>query len=540
MGKWGIFNLLAFITITTAYADTLQLCNQARMPYLQWSRDTNCQSVTTLMDKQNVIWSSLISSSATLPDRLTIEGVMKGKVFIPKRAEKDFTVSVNERSTITPFSSNLLAGFGYRIFGSEERVSIEDKIDHFSLICKAGNKPAGLLLSPKYYRFVRGIKQRLILQGEAQGQFQFSVVNKGADAPDKGRVLPQNQPAQIILALDQSSPKHDKQITIVCPNTDAILAINSVEIEPTAQLSPRNTLDVSTWIWDFKVWQQDPDGLVSWAIKNKMNKLYIQVEIKANQITYPQQLQQLLKKANQQGVKIVVVEGDPQMIQGQGLQYALTRTATITSFQKALPTDNKFAGIQYDIEPYILEDFAFNPDLVLKKWADAIEQLQQVWGSSVELAVPFWLLSSEGGAEALSQLRPYLSALVIMAYRTDDQLIINASEPLLNWGEQHNVKIVVALENGPIPDVINRVYMKSTTGGELEYIQGTKNDIVLLGRQPIKEGKTLYRFSHEVAVPGSRISYLGDKAKLLAAKQRLEAILVAWPSFSGFALHELK
>lgn len=536
-----VTGLLTCLTIIYAHADILSQCRQENLPTVSWNNSalTNCNTMSTDFSAQDITWTGFIPTQYTRPDKITVEGSNTKTQFKPEIARGEHRHSTSETG-ILPFSVNILTKLNATVFGLEERASLQRSKGIIQLTCSAGEKPAGLILTAGQYRFAQGLTQAINITGQAQGQFGFSLVTKGKDATNNIKIFPENKTSQLSLALN-TIQRADKQITVLCPDTAATLTIQTLDIQPVINSSSgRTKLNTSSWVWDIKLWQKDPDILLKWAQVNHIKQLYIAIAIQDNQVSYADQLKKLIRNAQQLGIQITVVEGDARMVRPDGLTHALGRARVLADFQQQLPADARLTSLQYDIEPYILPEYGLDPASQLKAWVKAISQLYGVWGNKLEIVVPYWLPGTEAGKNALNSIRPYTSTLNVMAYRTTDEFIIEAAEPLLNWGVQNGIDIVIALENGPIPDSIHRIYLPSSEGGELIYIPAKEGDIVLLANRVLssKTGET-YKFSYEVPVPGRNISFLNDISALQATRDRLQPIFSAWPSFQGMALHEL-
>jgi hypothetical protein len=97
----------------------------------------------------------------------------------------------------------------------------------------------------------------------------------------------------------------------------------------------------------------------------------------------------------------------------------------------------------------------------------------------------------------------------------------------------------VAIEAGPLDDEETRIYRPAPEGELWLLPEGDGAVALLLDRARANPGGAAFSLDRRIEAPASRVSYLGDESRLLAAARRLGASLSAWPSFLGMALHGL-
>ena len=228
------------------------------------------------------------------------------------------------------------------------------------------------------------------------------------------------------------------------------------------------------------------------------------------------------------------------MVTADGLDHALNRVAAIRRYQLASRPDARLAGLQFDIEPYLLADFALDSAAAWVRWAEAIRALSMAWEEPVSVVVPFWMLDSKDGAAAMAAVRTAISDVAVMAYRTETSEVTTLSEPWLAWGTLNGVPIRIALENGLLDTEIHRTFVRAEVG-ILQLTRQGGTTTVSLETKPerARDGGVAYALSHETRVNPSRISFMGNQDRLAVARTELARLLVAWPSFDGLIIHAL-
>ena len=298
------------------------------------------------------------------------------------------------------------------------------------------------------------------------------------------------------------------------------------------------TFRKSAWIWETGLWREDPSGLLQRASDGGYDRLFIALEIEDGVVAHQDALAAFIRSGLAQGVEVLAVEGDPRMVTPEGLEYALGRARAIAAYNEARP-EAPLAGLQYDIEPYLLEIYKADPAGVLEKWSAAITALSAAYGDRVGAVIPFWMPAAPGGMPALTAASPSIRSLTAMAYRTDPDAIVSAASGVLAAGQELGLPVNVALEAGPLEDEYLFVYRRSPSGELLlSPDQGPEQTVSLFSDAVHPQGDAAaFSYSHSVTAPASRVSFLGDGEALEAALNETRARLAAHPSFAGIALH---
>lgn len=297
---------------------------------------------------------------------------------------------------------------------------------------------------------------------------------------------------------------------------------------------------VGTWLWHAESWLAQPGQVEAWAVASQIDRIFLQLKIADGEVTGMTVLADLVSRLRRQGIAVHAVEGDPAMVTADGLDHALLRVAAIRRYQGSSQPDTRLSGLQFDIEPYLLTDFARDPASAWSQWASAIHALSSTWGEPVSVVVPFWMLNSEGGKAAVETARPSVSDLTVMAYRTQIDEVTALSEPWLTWGALNDIPVSVAIENGPLSAEVHRTFVRAETGSVQLRMEGDRASVALLSEPVETQEDTLaYALHQEMHVNPARISFANNQAKLAVARVELTRLFVAWPSFNGLMIHAL-
>jgi hypothetical protein len=294
----------------------------------------------------------------------------------------------------------------------------------------------------------------------------------------------------------------------------------------------------SAWAWDSRGWRDTPQALIAAAGRAGIGALYISVPVLDGDAEHAEKLAAFIAQASQARIEIYAVEGDPAMITDEGLAFAVTRGTALARYSAAHP-QARLAGVQYDIEPYLLPSFGVAAASAWMRWSLALRTLSQALGEPVDAVIPYWIGESPGGGEAVAAARPALRCLTIMAYRTEPNLILDAASPALGMAERLGLPAVIGLEAGPVAKE-SRTSFRPAEKGELHLAAlGDVAAALLLDAPQTGGGTRAFRRSHSVPSDPSRVSFAGRTARLFDVAGELSGALTAYPAAQRIAFHGL-
>ena len=324
-----------------------------------------------------------------------------------------------------------------------------------------------------------------------------------------------------------------RSLTIACPDTKTQLHVESLQLHPQAVATHARSM----WIWQAGSWQRQPNDVLSLAAKYGASQLFISIPVAGGRVSAPGRLSAFIGLATRRGVKVWSVDGDPRMVLPSEYKAAAARASAYLAFNASHP-ETPIAGLQFDVEPYLLPDH----DPASPNWEETYlglaRDLRRAAGSlPLEFVVPFWWAEKE---TLLDRLAEHANSLCVMDYRTDRAEIASFAAPFLDWGNRHRKRVRIALESGPVGIEVQRRYTKAGEG-ELWLATTESMPILLLLNRPFPNpAGPSYKLSGSRVFDGSATSFLGDSARLLSLLPALESDFAAWRSFAGIALHEVK
>ena len=453
---------------------------------------------------------------------------------------------------IMPLRANLLERMQARAFGVEERVRVRLDGGRLSVDCGAGTRPAGVLLTGPWFL----PRARLRLAASYAGGAGFSLqAADGARAAREAALnlgelpahpaaggAPQAFTPALPDTLDRASWKH---FVLQCPAQASSLALDSLAIEPDPLPTARPAAR-STWVWKAADWRERGAALLDWAAAQRVRELFVTVPFRNETVQEPARLAAFVRSANARGIRVLSVDGDPHMVLPEQ-QPALARMVrAYVNYNAGIEPAARLAGLQFDVEPYLLPDYqplergAGKVDWDARYLAMA-HTLRNAAGSlRLELVVPFWW---DGKTALLDGLAPLVDALAVMDYRTDPAQVTDFAMPFLDWGARHGRQVRIALEAGEIAAETQRRYVRAQAGeaaGLLRLKIGGQQVLALLREPVAAAGAEGFRLQSTREIDGSATSFHRNKQSLLRLLPALESDFSAWDgAFGGIALHEL-
>ncbi len=524
--------------------DYLQISGERRSLALSSQPNPACVSRSLDLRAEQVRWFGLIpkAKAAWLQRGVILQGL-----------ERDQGIQISEVVVSTPaaleqlaqpLSVNLLDRFNLRVYGVEERASLNNGKGGLELRCAAGERPAGVVLRNDAARLPSAIDVEVVIRYGSNASFGLGYADEVTHllaAPKQLGLLDAGsaQAAFPLPGVGPTSPDRAGTFTLACPQSGGQLTLADLQLQPST-LTPVPSRSI--WIWRPAEWLDQPAALLSELEALAVEVAYVSVPIDSGRVRHSVELARFIRQAHEIGVDVWAVEGDPHAVLPEGQTAFQRRAAALAAFNADQAPDGRLSGVQYDIEPYLLPDFALHTEDWLRAYVLTIAGLNEVLTVPLEVAVPFWWSSLElDGGMLLDALAPHVQGLNVMNYRTEAEQLQQFAEPFLAWGAAHQVPVRIALEAGPIADEQRWHFRSDAEAGTLWHLQLGDAQVLLLLHEPeVITGASGYRFVRASSFSGSKLTFRGDRARMDRLMLTLEGLWSAWPSFAGLALHEYR
>jgi hypothetical protein len=466
--------------------------------------------------QEDRVWSGPAQAEWDRADEVILHGTFDDGVFVPK------SLSLAEPAArpaprLLSLTGNVLPSLHPRVFGVEERVELVEQPDGLRLNCRKGTRPAGVVLETAEYRFPLNMAADLAITGEANEAMGLSLISAGGDAPEPAQTMLRTGRASLPLRQDTSA------LVVTCPAGAGEISLHKVRFVP----HPGGTWRRGTWVWEPAAAIRNPSRFAGDLAAAGIDDIAIQVPANPADIV---PAARILAAA---GVTVHLVEGDPEMIKPEVLIRTVDRVRALRQAVEMAVPSGPALRLELDIEPYGGRDYPLDPISSWQNWAMAIRTIAQAWGDTVDVDVPWWMRGVPGGATALAAVRPWVGTIVVMAYRTEPDLILDAAEPWLALGRP----VKIAIESGKLEAEGQQFYRRAAAGT----LVLSSNRATLLKRPALRiDGAETFSFVRETRVPADRITFYGRDVARRSAERILAPLLAAWPNFAGFRIHGLR
>jgi hypothetical protein len=306
----------------------------------------------------------------------------------------------------------------------------------------------------------------------------------------------------------------------------------------TPDATPR-ALPRSMWIWRGQSWQSDSSALLAHLVDWGVRIVYITLETTAEgTVSSAGRLRAFLREAAEQRVDVWVVFGDPRAVLPAERASFERRARAVEAFNRA--GSPALAGIQYDIEPYLVPGYSLNEERWNDAYVSTIELLRRASTLPLEIAVPFWWLDARTrGERVMDRLSGAIDSVAVMDYRTDPEQIRQLARPWLEWGALRRRAVRIALEAGRLADEPRHHYRRAESGTLWRIDVGDASALVLLREPKPNPSGRAFAFVRRSWSDASRITFFGRTDRLRMLLPELERRFSVYPSFAGIALHDV-
>jgi len=535
MWRYVLAVLVSVAAAPGAGAATLVVCGGADDPVVTVAADgtappSGCRSRMTAVDEGDILWTGALTRAPRADERLVLVTRADGA----RRVEIRPADADAPRPAALPVGAPLLSGLSIQPYGVEGRADAVLERGSIAVTCRAGRKPAGVVLSAPLTRLPRGADLRLVATHRGDS-FRLDATAAGADAGADGSLPATRGARRTAVPIAPAARADAVQFVVQCPEDAGWLALDDLRLEPVGLPAGG---PATAWAWDPVRWRDAPGGLIDAAVERGIGRLHVAVEIDGGRVSHRDALARFVRAAGARGVAVDAVEGDPRMVRPAGRRPALARARAIAAYQRDAPPAERLAGVQYDVEPYLLPEFGADPAGTLAAWAGLLRDVSRELGAPIDAVVPFWLANTPEGERALTAVADRLRQVTVMSYRTDPALVTVLTEPILAWAGGRGVPVRVALETGPLRDETEQRFAPAPRGPLALFDVGGTTAVALL-RESASGAPAFAPVGAPQPIRAANLSFLGDDARMLDVADDVERRLAAWPAFDGLSLHGL-
>lgn len=427
-----------------------------------------------------------------------------------------------------------------RAFGGCE-VQTERMPGHLTLHLRpSGTPPCGAILwLPSQGGVVDVLSyDTLQLHGKATGRMTLALVDETAwHREDNVPLTTVTGRFDLRVPLGPAAQRLDLRrlvaLAVVPETADARLEFEVLTLEQTA--APRQTVPgLGFWVWEYRQALANPLATLESCQRQGCRRLLVQMPALEDPETLWSAYGQFLRAAQDRGIETFALDGYPEAIHTPAPLFDKVRRLL------GLMAGHRLAGVQLDIEPYLLEDF-FVDDTGFVRYLAVIEQMREALAGQARLSIvmPFWLTSQmlHGRSVAFAVL-DRADEVAVMSYRTDMNELRAIAEDTLRYGDMVGIPVWLAVETVPLP-LERHVVLKREVRREVAnaYLDHTRQRLVLKPPPPV-EGLAWWRVHRRTTVRPERLTFAGRTRQEVRAAIGTLVSTVAHPSFAGILIHD--
>lgn len=245
--------------------------------------------------------------------------------------------------------------------------------------------------------------------------------------------------------------------------------------------------ETGTWLWTptMQLTPEYSESILSGAAKNGINTIYISIdsyldifvmqkgaERERLKKEFSQKLEDFIVRANKKGIAVDAEAGWKNWAEPDHTYKAFAIVNFVKNFNDT--HQNKFRGFQYDVEPYLLDEYLVDPAPVLQRFVELVDKTEVFLANSdlrFSVVIPDFydekdkMLPKFSYAKKKKSVVEHLlnildrrnqSSLIIMSYRTfadghDGSIEISQNEMQTANRGRYDTKIIIAQETGDVP-----------------------------------------------------------------------------------------
>ena len=499
-----------------------------------------CDTIRLPQPSEAIAWASLLPqrNGSGQTDRLILQGSFAPDAVAISEIIGNPPAPMPARQTGA--APDPLPNYDAVVFGIDERATW---LNGKQLQCSAGDHVAGVQLRS---RSNLPRNEQLHLLGSGDGEFRVMIADSAriqseSSLPLGSLVLSGGAPATLSRFNMPPNSSPWLAITMLCPPSAATITIDDIDFHPIMESAEPIR---SAWVWQPSVWQQNPEFF--WRLQSLENiqEFFITAPVNVSgEVSGATRLRQFVREANARNIRVWAVIGDSNDVLEENRGLLRTRVSAYRRFNSRSTNDEKLAGVQLDIEPYLLPGHNLAASVWRERYLQTIRAATDTAGEAllVDIVMPVWWgTHADWGPNFLNQLEAPNLSITVMNYRTDAQRLHAGAIPFLKWGSEQQRPVRMALETGTLGDETQRIYHANENRGRLWSMRISSTPILVLFNTPQQDlPGTAYSLTSEREFSASNLTFGGDQQQLNALADQLSERWQQWPTFVGIALHGL-
>ncbi|OOC60714.1 hypothetical protein [Paenibacillus ihbetae] len=206
----------------------------------------------------------------------------------------------------------------------------------------------------------------------------------------------------------------------------------------------------ATWLWDASLIRSEPEEIVTFSVNHGITTIFLQIQ----QDVQEEEYRRFISAASREGIQVHALDGHPEWAYENGRKEGLKLLSWLEAYNRAASPEERFQGVQLDVEPYVLKRWDREQAQVVKEWSANMEAwVQEAERIALPLsaAVPFWLDSVPGpegnpdGSFSRWMIKR-TDSIAIMAYRDSGEQMYELSKEELKQADELGKSVWIGME----------------------------------------------------------------------------------------------
>lgn len=204
----------------------------------------------------------------------------------------------------------------------------------------------------------------------------------------------------------------------------------------------------ATWLWDASIIAEQTPEIIAFSKEQGVDTIFLQIQDEVPAATY----RKFIAAAGQAEIEVHGLNGHADWAYEEKLDEGLAFIERVRAYNAASAKNERFEGIQLDVEPYQLKRWENEESSVIAEWQNNMKAWTKAGedaGLYMSAAIPFWLdarQSAEGEGTFSRWVISHFDAVAIMAYRDSGQQMYDLSKEELDEADDLGKKVWIGAE----------------------------------------------------------------------------------------------
>ena len=209
-----------------------------------------------------------------------------------------------------------------------------------------------------------------------------------------------------------------------------------------------------TWIWDARILKTEQEDILKFVADNRVTVLYLHIDKDVR----PQIYKDFIRGASERGIQVEALAGRPQWAFRDHQVHIQEWITWVKKYNASADPKERFRGLHFDIEPYVLKEWITENQWVIEQWMDNMRFIVKETkdtGLKITMDLPFWMykFNVPNADDTLSRwLLKTVDRVVIMDYRNfalgANGMVVHGV-PILKEAAAVGKKVVIAVDTKP-------------------------------------------------------------------------------------------